>query len=94
MLCPKGVAQLVGASSCALKGFGFDSWSGFICRLQVPSPVGCVLEGTDGCLSLSSPCSLHTVHLTPIGTFIVKTVYLVFVLVSSTELLKPLEFAK
>ena len=51
--CPGQVAQLVGASSPAQKGWGFDPQSGHIPRLQVQSLVRCVREATDQCFSLS-----------------------------------------
>ena len=38
--CLAGVAQLVGAAAGALKGRGFDSWSGHVPGLQVQSLVG------------------------------------------------------
>ena len=37
---PAGVAQWIGASFCIPKGWGFDSWSGHLPRLQVRSPIG------------------------------------------------------
>ena len=42
--CPGRVAQVVGVLSCAPKGCRFDSRSGYICRLWVRSPVGCLGE--------------------------------------------------
>ena len=61
------VAQLVGASSCNLKGCRFDSQSGHMPRLRVWSLVRALVRGNQSMsmcvclyvsLSLSSPLSL------------------------------------
>ena len=46
------VAQLVGPSSPTPKGWGFDSQSGHVPRLKVPSPVG-VNTGSNQSMFLS-----------------------------------------
>ena len=44
--CPGQAALVVGASSCAPEGLGFDSHSGHIPRLQVQFPVKVRMEGS------------------------------------------------
>ena len=51
---PGWVAWLVGVSSHALKGRGFDSRSGHTPGLRVQSWSGGAQEATDGCFSLTS----------------------------------------
>ena len=48
------MAQLVGVSSCAPKGCGFDPRSGHIPILHFQSQLGCIREATDGCFFLMS----------------------------------------
>ena len=63
---PGQMAQLVGVWSHIWKCCGFDSQSGYIHRLWVPSPVGHIQEATDQCFSsLSLSLSLSLLSLLP-----------------------------
>ena len=50
---PGQVAQLVEALSLTPKGCGFDSWLGYIPKLQVRSPVRHTREATGQCFSFT-----------------------------------------
>ena len=58
-----GVTQLVGGSSCKLKGRGFDSKSGHVPRLWVLVPVVSLSHHVSFLLSLSLPLSLKSVSV-------------------------------
>ena len=72
---PGWCSQLVGASLCEPKGYGFDSWSGHMPRLWVQSPVGVHAKGSWSvllshinvslplCLSPPSPLSKISKHV-------------------------------
>ena len=63
---PGWVAQLIGASLCTpKKGWGFDSWSRHIPKLQVRYPVRAVWVANNQCFSLSLASLSYSRSLSP-----------------------------